>query len=317
MLLLDASPADDWGSEGGWRDTLRVSYRTWWCGVVRISSPERGYVVSVDTRSDDLEVLRSAASRLHRDARVPLVFGGLRRDEEVPVTLTLGQFTNDLGTLTIRPSCGLGGKTWLSRRPAYVRDYGSSPDITHEYDRQILGEKITFLAVVPLVVRDAVRGLLYAGSRSGEQLSPGALESLASEARKVSAELEVRDEVSRRVALELACDQAGPDTSELQRLRDAFAELRLIARETSDPLTRQRMEALLVPAGAGDDVTLTARQLDVVSLVAVGCRNAEIAERLGLSAETVKSYLRSAMARLGARSRHEAVVSARRHGLLP
>lgn len=273
--------------------------------------------MSVDARADDLELLRSAASRLRREAQVPLVFGGLRRDEEVPVTLTLGQFTNDLGTITVRPSCGLGGKTWLSRRPAYVRDYGSSPDITHEYDRQILGEKITFLAVVPLVVRDAVRGLLYAGSRSGEQLTPAALESLASEARRVSAELEVRDEVARRVELELARDQAGPDTSELQRLRDAFAELRLIARETSDPLTRRRMETVLAGGSEPGGATLTSRQLDVVSLVAAGCRNAEIAERLGLSAETVKSYLRSAMARLGAKSRHEAVVSARRHGLLP
>lgn len=234
------------------------------------------------------------------------------------MTLTLGQFTEDLGTLTIRPSCGLGGKTWLSRRPAYVRDYGSSPDITHEYDRQILGERITFLAVVPLVVRGAVRGLLYAGSRGGEPLSTSMLESLSAEARRVSTELEVRDEVDRRVQLELARDQAGPETSELQRLREAFAELRLIARETSDPLTRQRVEALLVRDDAGsDDVTLTARQLDVMSLVAAGCRNAEIADRLGLSAETVKSYLRSAMARLGARSRHEAVVAARRNGLLP
>lgn len=273
--------------------------------------------MSVDARGDDLELLRSAGSRLRREAQVPLVFGGLRRDEEVPVTLTLGHLTDDLGTLTIRPSCGLGGKTWLSRRPTYVRDYGSSPDITHEYDRQILGERITFLAVVPLVVRDAVRGLLYAGSRNGEQLSPTALELLAAEARKVSAELELRDEVDRRVRLELARRAAGPETSELQRLRDTFAELRLIARETSDPRTRERMEAVLVPEGTPGGVTLTSRQLDVVSLVAAGCRNAEIADRLGLSAETVKSYLRSAMARLGARSRHEAVVAARRGGLLP
>ena len=100
-------------------------------------------------------------------------------------------------------------------------------------------------------------------------------------------------------------------------MRDAFAELRLIARETSDPLTRRRIEAALTGDGARDGVTLTSRQLDVVSLVAAGCRNAEIADRLGLSAETVKSYLRSAMARLGAKSRHEAVVSARRNGLLP
>ena len=43
--------------------------------------------MSVDARGDDLELLRSAGSRLRREAQVPLVFGGLCRDEEVPVTL--------------------------------------------------------------------------------------------------------------------------------------------------------------------------------------------------------------------------------------
>ncbi|MRJ75378.1 helix-turn-helix transcriptional regulator [Aeromicrobium sp. SMF47] len=272
--------------------------------------------MTVDVRADDLEVLRASAARLRRDWDVPLVFGGLRDEHGVPVTLTLGEVTTDLATITIRPSLGLGGKTWLSRRPAYVRDYGSSLDITHEYDRQILGERVTFLAVVPIVVRDDVRGLLYAGTRGGEPLSEAALEALVAEARKVSGELEIRDEVDRRVRLAQSVAAAGPSTVERQLLRDAFAEMRIIARETADPRTRERLEALLVK-DARSEITLTARQLDVMALVAAGRRNAEIAERLGLGTETVKSYLRSAMARLGARSRHEAVAAARRHGLLP
>jgi DNA-binding CsgD family transcriptional regulator/GAF domain-containing protein len=274
-------------------------------------------VVTVDVRADDLELLRSAASRLRRERDVPLVFGGLRDERGVPVTLTMGEVTTDLATITIKPSMGLGGKTWLSRRPAYVRDYGSSLDITHEYDRQILGERVTFLAVVPIVVRGDVRGLLYAGTREREPLSEAVLESLVAEARKVSGEMEIRDEVDRRVALELERAQAGPGTAELQRLRDAMAQIRVVARETSDPRTRARLDALLSVPRSGSGVELTARQLDVVSLVAAGYRNAEIAVRLGLAPETIKSYLRSAMARLGARSRQEAVVAARRHGLLP
>lgn len=271
--------------------------------------------MTVAARSDDLELLRASASRLRRDCGIPLVFGGLRDDRGVPVTLTMGEVTADLATITIRPSRGLGGKTWLTRRPAYVRDYGTSLDITHEYDRQILGERVTFLAVVPIVVRDDVRGLLYAGTRDSP-LSTGALDALVAEARKVSDEMEIRDEVDRRVQLAASVASAGPETVELQRLRDAFAQMRVIARETDDPRTRDRLEALLA-ASPGSPVTLTARQLDVVSLVAVGCRNAEIAARLGVGPETVKSYLRSAMARLGASSRHEAVAAARRHGLLP
>jgi DNA-binding CsgD family transcriptional regulator len=51
--------------------------------------------------------------------------------------------------------------------------------------------------------------------------------------------------------------------------------------------------------------------------VAAGATNAVAAERLGLRAETVKGYLRSAMRRLGAHTRTEAVAAARRAGLLP
>lgn len=267
-------------------------------------------------RLEDHELLRTAATRLRRESDVPLVFGGLRDEQGVPVTLAMGQITSDLSTITIRPSAGLGGKTWLSRRPAYVRDYGTSPEITHEYDRQILGERITFLAVVPIVVRDDVRGLLYAGARGGE-LSTEALDALVAESRRVSGELEIRDEVDRRIALREARAVAGPATSERQRFRDAFAEMRLIARETSDAQTRRRLEALLDPEPGQSATVLTERQLDVINLVAMGSSNAEIADRLGLGRETVKSYLRSAMARLGARSRHEAVTNARRAGLLP
>ena len=55
----------------------------------------------------------------------------------------------------------------------------------------------------------------------------------------------------------------------------------------------------------------------MLALVALGLTNDGIAASLGLSALTVKSYLRSAMARLGAQTRYEAVVEARRRGLLP
>ncbi len=59
------------------------------------------------------------------------------------------------------------------------------------------------------------------------------------------------------------------------------------------------------------------RELDVLAQVALGCSNAEAGRRLSLLPETVKSYLRSAMRKLGASTRFEAVVAARRQGLLP
>ncbi|MEV5445542.1 LuxR C-terminal-related transcriptional regulator, partial [Streptomyces sp. NPDC052644] len=64
-------------------------------------------------------------------------------------------------------------------------------------------------------------------------------------------------------------------------------------------------------------VGLAPRELDVLAAVATGATNADAARRLGLRPETVKGYLRSAMRKLGAHTRLEAVVAARRAGLLP
>ena len=55
----------------------------------------------------------------------------------------------------------------------------------------------------------------------------------------------------------------------------------------------------------------------VLACVAAGATNAAAAQRLGLGPETVKGYLRSAMRKLGANTRGEAVVAARRAGVLP
>ena len=62
---------------------------------------------------------------------------------------------------------------------------------------------------------------------------------------------------------------------------------------------------------------LAPREVDVLACVAAGATNAAAADRLGLRPETVKGYLRSGMRKLGARTRLQAVVAARRAGLLP
>lgn len=62
---------------------------------------------------------------------------------------------------------------------------------------------------------------------------------------------------------------------------------------------------------------LTAREVDVLALTALGSRNRDTADHLGISPETVKSYLRSAMAKLGVHSRHAAVEVARERNLIP
>ena len=61
---------------------------------------------------------------------------------------------------------------------------------------------------------------------------------------------------------------------------------------------------------------LTARESDVLTLVAQGCANAEIAERLHIGLGTVKGHIRDILEKLAASDRTHAAVIAFRRGLL-
>ncbi len=85
-------------------------------------------------------------------------------------------------------------------------------------------------------------------------------------------------------------------------------------------------EAVLHPAttaallqqlrGDGQTISLTPRETEVLRQVAGGQTNKSIALRLGISEHTVKFHLGSAMTKLAASSRAEAVASAIRRGLI-
>ena len=60
---------------------------------------------------------------------------------------------------------------------------------------------------------------------------------------------------------------------------------------------------------------LTAREAEVLTLLAAGLSNAEIAERLYLSHATVKTHINRIFAKTGARDRAQAVRYAYQHGL--
>ncbi|HEY6058185.1 MAG TPA: response regulator transcription factor [Candidatus Limnocylindrales bacterium] len=61
---------------------------------------------------------------------------------------------------------------------------------------------------------------------------------------------------------------------------------------------------------------LTEREVELLALVADGLSNAEIAECLYLSPQTVKVHVRNIFAKLGASSRTQAVATARELSLL-
>jgi DNA-binding CsgD family transcriptional regulator len=68
--------------------------------------------------------------------------------------------------------------------------------------------------------------------------------------------------------------------------------------------------------GDGQPVTLTPRETEVLRQVAGGQTNKSIALKLGISEHTVKFHLGSAMTKLAASSRAEAVATAIRRGLI-
>ena len=61
---------------------------------------------------------------------------------------------------------------------------------------------------------------------------------------------------------------------------------------------------------------LTPRELEILAQVGEGLSNKSIARRLSISAHTVKYHLEAIFAKLGVRSRAEAVTRGLRHGLL-
>ena len=97
--------------------------------------------------------------------------------------------------------------------------------------------------------------------------------------------------------------------------------IRVVASGTSlvlPDLTRRLIagRARSRPSGPAALPDLTAREADVLRQVAAGLSNSEIAARLRLSRETVKSHVSSVLVKLGARDRTQAVIAAYESGFL-
>ncbi|MEV5354641.1 helix-turn-helix transcriptional regulator [Streptomyces sp. NPDC093516] len=272
--------------------------------------------------SDAVEV-RDALLRLRRATGLPVAFGGLlEAGRQMRISELSGTATHALRSLVVTSGTGLGGKAVALSRPCVVTDYSVSRQISHEYDAPVAVEGLRSVLAVPVVVRHRVRGVLYGALRTAQPLGGRMLDAAVEAARDVERALVVRDEARTLAA------GGGPGAG-WEQVREAHAALRALAPRIADPGLRAELLgacALLAagPGGAGPGasaaaprVRLAPREVDVLACVADGATNAVAAERLGVTAETVKGYLRSAMRKLRARTRGEAVVAARRAGWLP
>ncbi|MFD0311851.1 response regulator transcription factor [Streptomyces sp. NPDC127119] len=306
------------------------------------------------TGGADTVEMRGALMRLRRETGLAVAFGGLVEPGRAQVRISElnGTTTAALSALAVSSGNGLGGKAVALVRPCAVTDYSSSRRISHEYDVAVAAEGLRSVLAVPVVVRRRVRGVLYGALRSAQPLGDRTLSAAVQAARDMEQSLAVRDEAYGLLAAarepgppggsERHSGAQGAEGMAWERLREAHGALRALAPRVMDPALRAELLSVcetlaaspgparsagaaqspgsLRPAGSlrsAGQIRLTPRELDVLSCVAVGRTNAGAGERLGLRAETVKAYLRSAMRKLGAHTRLEAVVAARRAGLLP
>jgi DNA-binding NarL/FixJ family response regulator len=275
----------------------------------------------VTTEAAGAVEIRGALARLRRATGLPVAFGGLVEPgrRRMRISELSGASTVALRGLAVTSGFGLGGKVVAQARPCAVTDYSLSRQISHEYDTAVAEEGLRSVLAIPVVVRRRVRGVLYGALRTAQPLGDRTLNAAVEVARDVEQALVVDDEA--RALLAAARQQAGPATAAgWEQVREAHAALRALAPRIPDPSLRAELLAacgLLTSGPAAPEAVLAPREVDVLTCVAAGATNAAAAERLGLRPETVKGYLRSAMRKLGAHTRGEAVVAARRAGLLP
>lgn len=95
---------------------------------------------------------------------------------------------------------------------------------------------------------------------------------------------------------------------------DVLTGIRAVSRGES-PIHPKAARALLGARSAGGRPQLTAREVEVLTLVRDGLANKQIAKKLEISERTVKAHLTSAFSRIGVSDRTQAALWAQRNGL--
>lgn len=247
-----------------------------------------------------LALLPQRLDMLRRATGLPVVFGGaVSPGRGLVLSNFLGTTGSSLYGLRVAAGRGLGGTAISMGTAVRVNDYATTRAITHEFDQMVVvDERLTSVFAYPVTVRGAVCGVLYGAVRGQTTVGDRAIRTAAAIAQGLAGDLDM------------------PSLHTQAALRELSEVMKLVR----DPILRDRLRKVHRDLGGEAPVAvptgLTPRELDTLRLAAVGASNREIAAELGLSAETVKAYLRGAMRKLGVHNRTAAVHAARSTGAL-
>ncbi len=189
-------------------------------------------------------------------------------------------------------------RIWISNNHADQADALAGRLVTYAEDSGRLGRAIDFLVLQTLARRQA--GRLDFALQSLER----ALE-LGEEEGYLRTFL---DEGHPMIDLLLQISRKKSRSSAYARRLLSLSQTSIVGEQTANPSSALH-KGLIEP--------LTPRELVVLRQIASGDSNQEIAQRLVISVGTVKAHIYHLSAKLGARSRTEAVARAREAGLLP
>jgi DNA-binding CsgD family transcriptional regulator len=264
--------------------------------------------------------LAAFRSRGHMD----IAFGGavLPDGAGFRITELCNARTRSLANLLVRRGAGLGGKSLLLGRAVSVKSYPSARGITHVYDHAVSRESLETVVAIPVVVDSRPRMVVYLGSRGQISLGDSWFDNVVSMVRRLERDIAVDEEVRRRIQLlqseaqqDLRLTRA--DVLDLAReLDEVAAHVADNALRTRVTTLRDRLERATRPTHAHRALNLAPREIDVIAEISLGHSNREVAENLGLLPNTVKSYLKTAMRKLQAHNRVEAIIAARDAGLI-
>jgi DNA-binding NarL/FixJ family response regulator len=221
----------------------------------------------------------------------------------------------------------------LALRAELALDTGNLEEATRAAER--LGERARQLGRADLEAEAALLAGRAAAARAevpaadtDREAAPRAAP--AADADRRAAQRLLEDAVARFAAIDFPLEEARARLA-LARVQAAAGSPFALAsaRAASDVFERlgarkdaDRASALLRDLGVAGRVTargerdhLTARELEVLSLIAAGLSNAQIADRLVIAPKTAEHHVGRVLAKLGVRSRAEAAAHAVREGL--